>query len=218
MQTSWSHMSKFLIVPNSPPPPLRLEHSILSLSSPSVHIHTHANPRAARPCSRRFISPAPCRSAVTSMADGGSPDQSQARGHRPADHGRTPPSVPCTYGSPWSLLPWQRHRPAPSVSGHAMWARPAIWQRPSSAAAACQASLAPAATDKAAGLSQASLALSDRAWSASSPGLCLVICVRERAKGQQHAKTWPSCMPLQYVVVKIEYHFFLSISLNPTSI
>jgi len=44
-----------------------------------------------------------------------------------------------------------------------MWARPAIWQRPSSAAAACQVSLAPAATGKAAGLSQASLALSDRA-------------------------------------------------------
>ena len=28
MQTSWSHRSKFLLVPNSPPPPLRLEHPI----------------------------------------------------------------------------------------------------------------------------------------------------------------------------------------------
>ena len=28
VQTSWSHRSKFLLVPNSPPPPLRLEHPI----------------------------------------------------------------------------------------------------------------------------------------------------------------------------------------------
>ena len=28
MQTSWSHRSKFLLVPNSPPPPLRLEYPI----------------------------------------------------------------------------------------------------------------------------------------------------------------------------------------------
>jgi len=34
VQTSWSHMSKFFRVPNSPPPPLRLEHPILTISEP----------------------------------------------------------------------------------------------------------------------------------------------------------------------------------------
>ena len=34
MQTSWSHRSKFLLVPNSPPPPLRLEHPITFSSHP----------------------------------------------------------------------------------------------------------------------------------------------------------------------------------------
>ena len=44
MQTSWSHRSKFLLVPNSPPPPLRLEHPI-PFSHPELVVPT--SPRAA---------------------------------------------------------------------------------------------------------------------------------------------------------------------------
>ena len=40
MQTSWSHRSKFLLVPNSPPPPLRLEHPITfnTISSEGISV------------------------------------------------------------------------------------------------------------------------------------------------------------------------------------
>ena len=52
MQTSWSHRSKYLLVPNSPSPPLRLEHPITykyqSISLP---------PHAAGFCSRGHLPP-----------------------------------------------------------------------------------------------------------------------------------------------------------------